>query len=89
MQKKKKKNDTILLLYFFFYIFMENNPQNLTTENQNPVGTPAEATKITFVNRYFHLSAPHNRVSRSTFLVNIIILEVLLNFLPSSIFVTL
>lgn len=68
---------------------MENNPQNFATENQNSVGTPAEATKITFINRYFHLSAPHNRVSRSTFLVNIIILEVLLNFLPSSIFVTL
>lgn len=68
---------------------MENNSQNFTTENQNPVGTPVEQAKITFINRYIHLSAPHNRIDRGTFLINIVLLELLVHFLPSSIFVTI
>ncbi len=85
---------------YFFFKYMENNTQNPTTETitqnsapqvstSNTAEAPTEKTKITFVNRYLHLSAPHNRVNRTTFLINIIILELLVTFLPLSIFVTL
>lgn len=49
---------------------MENTiPQN-SENNQNS----SSDTNITLLNRYVHLSQPHNRISRSTFIINMILI---------------